>query len=310
MKSFTSTVVLVLASAAPALGTFKSYHVGNSLTYDARPWAVAAWAGGGAVEDHHIRCGMHLEYIWANPAEVCITPGSYGTFNNALPNNAWDAVTLQPHPNPGSTLGGEATAMRNMIDLTRSNVANARMRSYLYATYPTRPESGHSFAESWLSPSSGLDSQVTIQSRDFFEDLLLKVRQDEPGLLMVPVGDVLYALEQEMAAGGRLTGFTSGADFYRDEAHLNNVGRFVAATTFYATLHGDPRDITAIGGDFTADVAMWDSDRTLTPELRDVIQDVTWEVVTSHAYVPEPTALFLVPLVCLMRLRRRRPASA
>src|SRR3954451_4673057 len=75
------------------------YHVGNSLTYhitaEDRLKNEAALRGIDMSYGYHIRCGAGLHDISAFPTDTCVPVNAYGYWGQALPNNHWDAVTLQ-----------------------------------------------------------------------------------------------------------------------------------------------------------------------------------------------------------------------
>ena len=62
---------------------------------------------------------------------------------------------------------------------------------------------------------------------------------------MIPVGEVLFELDKRIKAG-KVPGMESIEELYVDGIHFNNVGTFIAGTTFYATMFKtDPRGIDA-----------------------------------------------------------------
>ncbi len=107
---------------------------------------------------------------------------------------------------------------------------------------------------------------------------------------MVPVGHVMYELNQRMKAG-QVPGYKHIKEVFADGIHLNNVGSYVVGCTFFATLYkenpkglpGEPYKVT-------------------DPKLAEVIQETVWKVVstnelagvvaaevsTKEPYVPEP----------------------
>ena len=78
-------------------GAVTSYHVGNSLTWDAsltRMQIVSQDQGIDLEVGYHIKCGRSLLSIWNDPTGTCIAPNATGTWDVALANNAWNHVTL------------------------------------------------------------------------------------------------------------------------------------------------------------------------------------------------------------------------
>src|SRR4051794_2387808 len=73
--------VLIGVVRAYGAAPMTSYHVGNSLTWDANPPTIAqiaAVAGQTLSAGYHIDCGQNLTYMVGNPTEVCVTPTAYG----------------------------------------------------------------------------------------------------------------------------------------------------------------------------------------------------------------------------------------
>jgi len=104
LSLLTVSVFLSMNSMAASI-----YGIGNSLTENGVPGFVRlANVNGMTVnEGYHIRYGAPLTYIQANPSDVSLdnsTPyGLYGTYNQALSNNAWD-YGLSSH-SQGQVLG-------------------------------------------------------------------------------------------------------------------------------------------------------------------------------------------------------------
>ena len=55
---------------------------------------------------------------------------------------------------------------------------------------------------------------------------------------LVPVGNVMYALNQQMKAG-QIAGYTNIYQIYADNIHLNDVGAYLTACTYFAVLYGE-----------------------------------------------------------------------
>jgi hypothetical protein len=220
-------------------------------------------------------------------------------------------VTLQPFYGGGSvgpsTLGSDVAAINGMIASAQSNAANASTRFYIYATWPfVTYDALDSYSNAWLSPTQNNDSQVTLMAREYFADLADTVRQTHPNVLVIPAGEVFYALDVKMRAG-LIPGFTSVQDLRRDNIHLNSLGQNVTSYTAYATLFGQspvglPNDVFASGGSFPEVPA--------SPEALEIIQQTVWDVVneqSAYTGVPEPSgaALAIIGVVVLGAMIRR-----
>jgi len=131
---FVALSTLAAAVSAGAAQVSHAYHIGNSLTNQSVNLAnslqsYAAQRGINVDYGFHIRCGMGLGYIAANPDDVCVGPSSYGNYTPALTGNAWDVVTLQTY---GDTYDVNKTAIRHFIDLARANPANQATKFYVF----------------------------------------------------------------------------------------------------------------------------------------------------------------------------------
>jgi hypothetical protein len=104
---------------------------------------------------------------------------------------------------------------------------------------------------------------------DYFESLLREVRKATPELkrpvLLVPVGHVLAALHVQMKAG-KIPGWSSICQFYKDGIHLNEPGSYAVACAYSATLlKQSPEGLpTQPYGKIASDLAQ-------------VIQETTWK---------------------------------
>jgi len=119
--------------------------------------------------------------------------------------------------------------------------------------------------------------------------------------LIVPVGDVLYELNERMHRL-EIPGFTDIGQIYNDNVHLGIIGGYIAGLTTYATLYReDPHGLPSLDWGFNS------------PLLESQIQDVVWDVVSHHAFtdVPEPASAGAALLFAgsVVAARRRRSAS-
>jgi hypothetical protein len=221
---------LTLASSAPAA----TYHVGNSLTWDALYGSngLAGSEPAFPARGYHVRCSMPLPYIWEHQQEVCTpSPAPYGTLDG-LDDYVWDAVTIQPHV--GSTLATDTTAITSMIDLARVNPENAATKFFVYETWPQQPWGP--YQEVWTATTVDEDAAAMSQKRSYYDALYARVDANTDAILRyVPAGEVLYRLSLRIAAG-ELPGVTDMSQFYRDELHLNALGQYVVSTTMFAAI--------------------------------------------------------------------------
>ena len=263
--------------AEAAEDVLRAYRIGNSLTWDSQPKAIEALAaqrGLQHVEAYHINCGKSLERIWTHPDEICVPAVEpFGTFGKALPEFDWQAVTFQPHPGAGSTLATDTARIVDFIGKTRSANRNTGAVFYIYAPWPGQRHGP--YHEVWMQQTPDADDTPTLQTRDYFDHLIRRVRaRTDADVRMIPAGHVLYELDRRMRAG-QIAGYASATDLYRDVVHLNHVGRFTAGVTTLATLYGqDPKGLQCPPNHYGGG-------KEFTPELYAAIHDAVWTVLTD-----------------------------
>ena len=245
--------------------------------------AVAAEGGDLLDAGAHIDSSQSMETIWNNPNGVDgvdAVYGSYGTYSVALPGNNWDFVTLQPHISHGSTQGLDRTHISNFINLTKSNPSYDGTNFFVLQTWPR--ESQWPYSDFWLSDSIDDPTTATFMKRQYFDNLMPLVKSDNPGtsVWMIPTGEVLYELEQQFLAG-TLPDVTSHMDFFRPAGsiHLSySIGRYVAATTAYATMMR--KDVRGQ----QAPASFFSGTPTLTPALLETINETIWDVLIRNSW--------------------------
>jgi len=276
------------------------YHVGNSLTWDSQPRTIQDFAestGNSHEMGYHIRCSWSLTRMLTAPTSTCVSPTSFGTFEPALSENAWDAVTLQPYPSTGTTLQSEADAILSMINTTRSYRGNEDTKFYIFTGWPTRG----TLIDEWGAEIVDDNSTKFELRRDAYDHVYQRVTAaTDAEVYVIPVGEIIYQLAT-MIDGGEIDGLTRASQLYRDEFHMSHVlGRYVASATTFSTLYGDDLDGITLPG-YSADIGS-------------AVNDIIWNEVRTNAFtgVPEPgvglSILLLAGLVARGRASRR-PAS-
>jgi hypothetical protein len=273
-----SIALLSLALASSAVGqTFRSYHVGNSLTGQTLGNAgfqiddLTSARGINAVWGYHIRCGSQLNQVYADPTGVC-TPSvePYGTFGNALPNYVWDAVTLQPYGDP---MPAGRSAANNLINVALQQSANSSASFYIMEMWP-QGESSDSYATRWnRAYNETIDDPESRWSKQYFMDFTQHLRQDRPDLKvgMVLSGEVIFKFDQ-LAQQGQISGYTSASQLYVDPYHLSTNGNYLSRLTLFATQH----HTSPVGLPVPSNV-------TFSPEDVLQLQQTVWETVTTNA---------------------------
>ncbi len=269
--------LFILAIAAPAFAddqapkTLRVYFVGNSVTDTINYRALAELArsrGYTQVWGRHMIPGAPLQWIWQHPKDGFQEP-PFGHYPTALAKFQWDVLSLQPFDRHLDGKDGDIVMAKNFIDLALPKSPDLQI--YVYARWPRQGKDD--FDTAWLKKyTGGWDN--TNETKDYFERLTLELRKAYPKLkkpiLMVPVGHVMHELNQRMKAG-QVPGYTHIKQLFADGIHLNNVGSYVVACTFFATLYkqnpsGLPTEPYKV------------TDAKLAAEIHDVV----WKVVSTN----------------------------
>jgi hypothetical protein len=268
---------------ALSLSVVTSYHIGNSLTHDMQPEGLAALSASRGIDHQvgfHIRGSWPLQTILANPDETSIEPNEFGTFAQALPNNAWDIVTFQPHVNnePPTRLGMDVGSIKTIIDLTRTNPANENTNFYIYQGWP---QLSGSYQTAWTKSSPDDLNTPMSRSREYYDHLIERVRAEtDANVYMIPTGEVFYELDVRMRAG-QIPGFASVNQLYRDSLHLTyGPGRFVAGATAFSTIMGQ----YPTGLEIPSGVNFYGPPGSLTAEQQAAILETIRDVLDKHSY--------------------------
>ncbi|MBD0258048.1 MAG: Ig-like domain-containing protein, partial [Cytophagales bacterium] len=256
------------------------YTVGNSVTDGvnfAGFKALAESRGYVHTLARHMIPGAPLSWLWDNQNSG-FTESPYGAPNNAFPNYTWDAITLQPFDRMIEGSDGDRQMARNYINLARGKSPDVQF--YIYSRYPRKKDGLAETAANWNSLwlaqyTGGYDG--TNETRDFFEDLTTAVRTDYAGTglkqpLMIPLGQAMHALNNKMAAG-QVPGFSSIWQVYADGIHMTNVGSYIVACSFFATIYKESPVGLPVPSQYGA----------ISNTIRDIIQQTVWETVTGNS---------------------------
>lgn len=232
-----------LDSLAITVRRTRIYSIGNSHTWDFAPSSdfrdLAAAQGIEIENDWHIYCGHNIADILANPETICV-PSRFGHFMSALNSQQWDIITLQPFT--GGTGQSEANAIKQMIELIEAS-STKLPQIYIYYTWPWNGErtlSSFDYAQAWQATFNP-EGRLNSLNANFIFYLKTELENDGyPISGYIPVGKVLEDFHHA-AKAGQITGFSGAGELYRDDLHMNNVGRFVAGTSVFATLFGAER---------------------------------------------------------------------
>ena len=251
------------------------YSIGNSHTWDFAPsydFRNLAAAQGVEIEnDWHIYCGHNIADILASPENTCV-PSRFGNFINALNSQQWDIVTLQPFT--GGTGQSEANAIKQMIELIEAN-STTLPQIYIYYTWPYNGQStltDFDYAQAWQDPFNP-GARLNSLNGNFIAYLRTELENDDyPISGYIPVGTILEEFHHA-AQAGQITGFSGAGELYRDALHMNNVGRFLAGTTVFASLFGMDTLHPFNHAGYNPS-PRWASDRLLSSEQRNMLLEL------------------------------------
>lgn len=153
------------------------------------------------------------------------------------------------------------------------------------------------FAASWNTQYTNYSKITDERTRSYFELLTAELdkQQIAPAhpVRLIPVGDVMYALNGKMRRG-EVPGFNDIEEVFQDSTHLRpGTGRLIMAATWYATLFqespegldytqyngADTNAVFKLYGDIDNDYYV-----EVTPEFASAVHSTAWEVVSSHPY--------------------------
>lgn len=289
--------LLALAASVLPVHAESAYFIGNSVTDTINYSGLEAMAvarGKTQPWGRQMIPGAPLEWLWTHPADG-FTQNPYGFPTNALPNYAWDILSLQPFDR---SLTSDLDYIQRYLDLlygaaspTASQTTNRlNTRLLIFGRWPRQDDAGRTggprdYDTLWLRTYTTGDFNSN-ESADFANDLTLAVRAVTVNgvamadrTFMVPVGHVMYALNQQMKAG-QITGYTNIFQIYADGIHLTNVGAYLTACTFYAVIYRD----SPVGLPVPSNYGTIDS--TLVTQ----IQETVWNVVQVETLSGVPSA--------------------
>lgn len=318
MKNITRAffvLALVFSTVSAMAQTFSIYHIGNSLSQDmyyafqhVGPRYMET-QGGTYTWGYHFRNASSLTYIHLHPREqgtrttsAIDIPNTPRTGENpqpwpkALRENHWDVVTMQPHPGGNdlgpATLATDTKAVNDMIKATLANPKNKNTRFFIYQAWSDVSDQdplrfANAYTATTVDPKNP-EKTNTSCARDYTAALCDNVRKTYPHVGVIPVGEVLYALDEKMRAG-EFQQFKSLSQLHRDVIHLNSAGQNVAAWTAFATIFqkspvGQPVDELGNGINPPYENITQINDHDLK-----LMQETIWDVVQKQkAYTNVP----------------------
>jgi hypothetical protein len=294
-----AALVLALGGAACA-EMLRGYHIGNSLTNDARVTSVQSSLtanGKTAFVGYHIDSAQSAHSISLIPSGAggldARPPAPFGAWDNALPNYVWDYVAIQSYnkwnehpPNISVTGEEELSGYRTMMSAARLNPENADARLYIYQAWPQTSDS-LSYRQLWDKAYSALSLPMAFR-KQYFTLLYDELKRDAANTFIIPAGEVFARLD-DILRGNPIDGRDSAYGLYRDRYHMGNNRRYVAHMTTLATiLRQDPTTIV-----LTSSISGLPS----SAAFKALADEVIWDTVRSMpetGVVPEPGTIALV----------------
>ncbi|NQT85361.1 putative Ig domain-containing protein, partial [bacterium] len=286
-------------SLAEAAGKpMRAHYFGNSLTdqlkYDYFK-RLSTDAGRPLEWKREMAPGVPVVWHWGQKAK----------WEKKLTDEKWDVVTLQPF----GYFEVEYPASENFAKFLREKQPDVQL--YIYAQWQNR-RSGNWLADFsrlseidpqdwrrgykektdpqfWLenvaaaAQKAGFPAKVERSLKNQYELTVQGLNARTPmknPVKLIPVGHVMELLHSKMRAG-LVPGHASPYDMYADGIHLDNVGCYVVACTFYATIH----KTSPVGlpvGEYQAGPHFHGPSTPISAELAKVIQETVWEVVATH----------------------------
>jgi len=306
------------------------HYFGNSLTDELKYKAfeeMAATAGHEINWDRQMAPGVPVYHHWKRHAQ----------WGEKFNQTDWDVVTLQPFQN----FEREFRACQNFAEYLHANQPDVQL--YIYAQWPHRgnpnweaafttadelaPDGKHDWTANsrretgeayWLenvaadAREAGYDAKPERSLKNEYELIVqgvnARVDLEKPAKL-IPAGHVFELLATKMRAG-QVPGYSRVYDLYSDGVHVNNVGSYIVACTFYATLFGESPVGLPVGG-YQGEPRLRDDRYPISEDLARVIQETVWEVVATHPLTGVKTDLPVkVASASLPRFTVGEPAQA
>lgn len=275
--------MIAVVGASRASAAISSFFVGNSITNDANPFRMAqlsASIGQPMFYGRHVRPGWGVDPLYAFPddPQVQTEPG-VGKYTQALQSRRWDTLTVQVFKETVSQAVRGTTRFANYV---HAAPVNADTRILVFQAYPVRPTADETFADKWNAPSDGSSGSWATAA---YWDLLMPQLNPIPNRVrfeIVPVGEAFYELSRRLETGG-VPQITSMEELYRDEQHLNGIGRYLSAVTHLTVMNR--RNLV----DELATTSIYNLNGGIpSPELQRYMRQLAWDVVSRHPYVVIP----------------------
>jgi hypothetical protein len=298
-------IVPILTTTASAEETpIRIHYFGNSLT-DTLRYDSFMNLSGGAVHPlewkREMAPGVPVNFWWKNKPN----------WEKKLTDEKWDVVTLQPF----AQFEMEYEASENFAKFLKEKQPDTQL--YIYAQWQGRRTGDwqsdftkqaeyvkmadlapadwrNSYKKevaesSWLenvaasAQAAGETAKLERTLKNEYELIVQGLRARVPlknPVKLIPAGHVIELLDSKMRAG-LVPGYQSPYQIYCDGVHLDNVGSYIVAATFYSTIFKTSPVGLAIG-EYQADPKSNTGRTPISDALAKVIQETVWEVVATH----------------------------
>lgn len=287
------------------------YFVGNSLTWDSLNSAglnsLASRSGVPFNSSQHIRCGSSLTGTTgdASGAGTCAPTGfgdpDLGPYPSAFRSRI-DTLVVQPFY--GASLREEIDAIESLIGEVRSHTVNSDTRLLLYSTWGYNRTDGD-FTRTWNTHAADLDAPF-IPSRSTYDLILSELALSDHLVEMIPSGQAV-ADAAELLSARNFGSLKTEGDLYRDDIHLSNAGRYLAAITTLSTVTGiSPIELGDHDIPFQFSLPGYGTapDAVAASQLRGIAASAI-----NATAVPEPGMAVACACVALVAFIRRRVAK-
>lgn len=253
-------------------GPQRVFHIGHSLVGRDMPAMLAQLAGPGHGYESQLGWGATLKSHWepdvpVNGFETENAHLRYRDARKATASGEYNAIIL--------------TEMVEIKDAIKYFASADYLHRFARSAWEANPETRIYLYETWhnLNDPDGWMTRLSRDLRDYWEGEILKRALAYDGMIhpiyLIPAGQVMERLVDEVEATGGAPGLTSRQDLFSDEIHLTDQGHYLIALVHYAVLYQrDPTGLphTLLRADGTPAQAP-------DPAAATLMQRVVWDVV-------------------------------
>jgi len=217
--------------------------------------------------------GAPMPWLWGAKTEE---------IKKILDKGDWDGLLLQPFLRP---LEDDKVGAKNFIDYTLQKSPDVKV--FVYAQFIN--DYGIDYQKIWnqdvtqyVKTGESADHNIKAnRTKGYYEALTREMQEMYPDqqVVIVPAGHAFALLDLKIKAG-EVPGIESIYELYSDGTHTNNLGSYLVAMTWYATLfHDNPQGLSI--GEYQGDPNQ-PYTRIFTEEQAKILQETAWQVAASH----------------------------